>query len=120
MMYFEIEDFEALRAALHEMCSRFFAERIPEEAVYHCRLVADELLSNVLQHGGGKAFFRAGREGDKIFLAVRGENEFRPPEKSTLADVFSERGRGLYLVDRFCESRDYSETDGIRVFVRIS
>lgn len=119
-MYFEIGDFNALRAALHEMCLRFSAEKIPEEAVFQSRLVADELLSNVLQHGGGKAFFSVVREGETIAITVRGASGFRPPEKSNIpADLFAERGRGLYLVDAFCESREYSEKDGIRVLIKI-
>lgn len=118
-MTFSIGDFNALRCALHEMCRRFSAEFIPEDALFKVRLVADELLSNVLQHGGGRATLRAERVGDEIRLFVRGENEYRPPEESAPADVFSERGRGLFLVDSFCEKREYSEADGVCVLIRI-
>ena len=119
MMYFEINDFNALHEALYQMCRRFSAEKIPEDAVFHSKLVADELLSNVLQHGGGKAFFFASHEGNMIRLTVRGSNNYRPPEKSTCADVLAESGRGLYLVDCFCEKREFSEQEGIRVFIKI-
>ena len=119
MMYFEIDDFNALREALHKMCVQFSAERIPDDAVFNSKLVADELLSNVLQHGGGRAYFAAMREGDEIKLSVRGENGYRPPEKSVCADVFAERGRGLFLVDRYCVRREFSELEGIRVYIRI-
>ena len=118
-MYFEIDDFNALRQALQQMCLTFTAEHIPEDAVFNSKLVADELLSNVLQHGGGRAYFNAAKEGDEIKLTVRGENEYRPPEQSACANVLAERGRGLFLVDAYCERREYSERDGIRVFIKI-
>ena len=118
-MYFEIDDYNALKTALHQMCLRFTEEKVPDEIVFNSKLVADELLSNVLQHGGGRAYFIAAREGDEIKLSVRGERNYRPPEKSTLADVFAERGRGLFLVDSYCARREFSEREGIRVYIRI-
>lgn len=118
-MYFEIDDFNALRTALHQMCLKLTAEKIPEETVFQSKLVADELLSNVLQHGGGRAYLVAEREGDEIRISVRGSNDYRPPETSTCADVYAESGRGLFLVDRFCSRREFSEREGIRVFIKI-
>lgn len=118
-MYFEIGDYNALRAALHSMCTDLEGENVPEETVFDSRLVANELLTNVLQHGGGFAYFRAERQGDMIKLCVRSENAYRPPERSTLAPTTAESGRGLYLVDRFCVRRDYTEPEGIRVFIKI-
>ena len=120
MMNFEIDDFNALKEALHQMCQQLAAEKIPEEIVFCSKLVADELLSNVLQHGGGRAFFAAALEGDEIKLCVRGTENFRPPEKSTLADVFAESGRGLFLVDSYCTRREFSEREGILVYIKIA
>lgn len=120
MMDFEIGDYNALRKALHEMCLSLSAEKISEDALFQTRLVADELLSNVLQHGGGRAYLRAEREGDTIALSVRGSAGFCPPEESALPkDLFAERGRGLFLVDSICIRREYSEEEGIRVFIKI-
>ncbi len=119
MMYFEIDDFNALKTALHQMCLQFERENIPDEIVFNSKLVADELLSNVLQHGGGRAYLNAAREGDEIKLSVRGSNAYRPPEKSACADVSSERGRGLFLVDSYCVRREFSEREGIRVYIAI-
>lgn len=120
MINFEIDDFNALREALHRMCQQLSAENIPEDIVFCSKLVADELLSNVLQHGGGRAFFAAAREGDEIKLCVRGIENFCPPEKSTLADVFAESGRGLFLVDAYCTRREFSEHEGILVYIKIA
>lgn len=118
-MYFEIDDFNGLKGALRETCDRLQAEAVPEETVFVSKLVANELLSNVLQHDGGRAYFIAALEGDEIRLCVRGSNGYRPPERSALSGAFEERGRGLFLVDAFCERRDWSDRDGIRVYIRV-
>lgn len=118
-MNFVIDDFNALRQALHEMCAGFAAEDVPEQKVFDCKLVADELLSNALQHGGGRAYFRAEREADVIRISVRCAGGYRPPDKSVCSGVDAECGRGLFLVDAVCESRDYTEGEGIRVVIRI-
>lgn len=118
-MYFEIDDYNALEQALHQLCMHLEAEHAPEQAVFDSKLVACELLSNVLRHGGERAYFYAATEGDFLHLRVRGNNGFRPPEKAICSDVTAECGRGLFLVDAFCESREYSEKDGICVVIRI-
>lgn len=119
MMDFEIDDYNALRAALQEMCLAFAEQKCPEETVFNSKLVANELLSNVLQHGGGRARFRAERAGNEIKISVQSENPYRPPEKSACADTFAECGRGLFLVDFYCERRSYDERDGITVYLKI-
>lgn len=119
MMYFEIDDYDALRCALKEMCVGLATAGVPEDAVFSSKLVADELLSNVLQHGGGRAYFRAERQGDEIRICVRSSNEYRPPEKSSCAGVYAECGRGLFLVDQYCVRRDYAESEGVRVYIKI-
>ena len=119
-MYFEIDDYNALRAALQKMCARFSDEKVPQEIVFDSKLVADELLSNVLQHDGGRAYFRAEIAGDEITLSVRSAKAFHPPEESVLAGVEAECGRGLYLVDSLVETRRYSEEYGTSVVIRIT
>lgn len=118
-MNFIIDDYNALRSALCEMCRAFSDERLSDDTVFHSKLVANELLSNVLQHGGGRAFFSVERLGDEIRICVKDSNEYRPPVKSVCADVLEESGRGLYLVDAYCIRRDYTEREGIRVYLKI-
>jgi len=118
-MYFEIDDYGALKAALQNMCVKFSLENVPEETLFDSKLVATELLSNVLQHGGGRAYFRAELDGGSVVLSVRSTRDFRPPEKSSCSEATAERGRGLFLVDAICEDREYNERDGIRVHIKI-
>ncbi len=118
-MYFEIDDYNALRAALKEMC-RILAEAFSEETVFHSKLVANELLSNVLQHGGGRAYFRVETKENEIRMSVQGDNGYRPPDVGVCADCLAECGRGLYLVDSYCARRSYSEREGIIVYLKIN
>ena len=111
-MYFEIDDYSALKAALRNMCIKFSLENVPEETLFDSKLVATELLSNVLQHGGGTAYFRAELHDGKIMLSVRSTNDFRPPEQSSCSEATAERGRGLFLVDTICEYRCYTNGTG--------
>ncbi len=114
-MRFEIDCFPALREALLKIIAEI--GDLPEGVVFDCKLVIDELVSNVLQHGGGRAFLAVERT-DGIRISVRGENGFRPPEQSVLSPADAERGRGLYLVDALVSSRTYSEEEGITVIIR--
>ena len=118
-MFFEIDDYNALKAAVTKMCTRFRDESVPEGAVFDCKLVARELLSNALRYGGGSAKFAFERTGNEIRISVKSAVEFEPPTTSTCSEVTAERGRGLYLVDALSAARLYSKEEGICVIVRI-
>ena len=118
-MYFEIDNYNALKTALNTLCAGLTQQDVPQETVYDSRLVADELLSNALRHGGGKAFFSVDIGDDMISLSVRSLHSFRPPDKSLLSSRESEHGRGLYIVDTIVETRRYSEEGGTSVVIRI-
>ena len=118
-MYFEIDNYNALKEALNSLCTGLTQQDVPKETVYDSKLVADELLSNALRHGGGKAFFSVQVEADVISLSVRSLDSFRPPEKSILSGRESEHGRGLDIVDALVETRRYSEEGGTSVVSRI-
>lgn len=119
-MYFDVDGYNALKRALHQMCNDFTEAQIPESAVFDCKLAANELLSNALRYGGGRARFTAVRNGDVIKISVKSAADFRPPENSSCSGVEAECGRGLFLVDSVCEARLYSEEEGISVVIRIA
>ena len=118
-MYFEIDNYNALKEALNSLCNGLAEEDVPNETVYDSKLVASELISNALRHGGGKAFFSVQVEQDVISLSVRSLDSFRPPDKSILSGRECEHGRGLYIVDTLVETRRYSEEGGTSVVIRI-
>lgn len=118
-MKFHVDDIRALRAALDSMCSALEAQAVSENAVFDCKLVANELLVNALRHGGGHAVFTAEKHEDEVVIRVRSGGRFCPPEHPACSEVDSECGRGLFLVDALSVSRSYSEEDGICVIVRV-
>lgn len=118
-MLFEIDNFLMLDDALAKMCAAFRESQIPEGAVFDCKLVARELLSNALRYGGGSARFSIERKGEEIRISVKSATEFAPPKVSVCSDVTAERGRGLFLVDAVSEARSYSKEEGIIVIVKI-
>lgn len=117
-MDFKIDNYNELRNALREMCEGF-GSIMSDDALFDCKLVANELLSNVLQHGGERAFFRATLSGDEVTISVRGARDYRPPETSVCADTMQECGRGLFLIDSLCVRREYSDREGISVVIKV-
>ena len=119
-MFVEVKNFEALRAAMKQLC-HFLEERdVPEDSVFDSKLVVSELVSNVLQHSDGTAFLEGEIRGNFIELKVRSTVRFCPPEESCCSGVYAESGRGLFIVDSVCTERSYTEDGGIKVLIKIS
>ncbi len=118
-MNFEVDSYGALKEALRNMCAALFASDVPDDIVFESKVVVNELVVNALQYGGGRAYFTVRRDGSGVRIAVRGENAFRPPEKSVCSDLQAEHGRGLFLVDALAARRAYSESEGTIVILAI-
>ena len=119
MMYFEIGDHAELARALDRLTGGLAAQKVPEGTVFDSKLVVNELVINVLRHGGGRAFLRVRLSEGELLVSVRGENDFRPPETSRCSPVCEECGRGLFLVDAISSRREYSKEDGITVTLKV-
>ncbi len=115
----QVDDFRTLKEALEKMCAALKRDAVPDNAVFDCKVVACELLSNALRYGGGAAMFGAEKRENEVVIRVRSANAFRPPEHTVCSAAEEEGGRGLYLVDALTVSRTYSEKDGVCVIVRI-
>lgn len=115
----EIADYRGLKEGLARMCSVLEEQGVPENAMFSSKVVAHELLTNALEYGGGVAKFTFCKEGESVVISVRAERAFEPPKKIARADLYAERGRGLYLVDALSEKRKYSEEDGVSVVIPI-
>lgn len=118
-MVFEIVSYESLKRAVDDFCAFLFSKNIPDERIFDSRLAAFELLGNVLQHSEGGAKFSATVEEEHIELKILGAKRYCPPEKGICAEVYSEHGRGLYLVDSVCTERIVTDDGGILVRIKI-
>ena len=118
-MFFKIKNHVELQLAL-EGLSRFLLERaVSEERVFDSKLVACELVGNVLKHAEGVAELRGEIKDGFLELKIVSEKVFAFPEKVLCSDVYSEHGRGLFLVKQICNERIYSDTDGIKVLIEL-
>lgn len=120
MMIFEIDNYLSLREAMENL-SRFLAESdVPDERVFDTRLVVSELVGNVLRHAKTTATLGVEIVGGFLEMYVQSDVPFMPPTVSKKVEVFSESGRGLFLVDSISEERCCTKDGQIRVRIKIS
>ena len=107
-MVFEIENYLALREAMERFCEFLLAEQVDKERVFDSKLAVYELIGNVLKHSGGSAQLHGEVENGLVKLKIVASKPFCPPTQTMCADVLSEHGRGLFLVDKLCEERIFT------------
>lgn len=118
-MFFKVNDCTTLQDALDGLCKGLSARGVEEERIFDCKLVACELLSNVLKHGDGKAELQLTLDSDHVALKVLSKTSFRLPKQIACSDILSENGRGLFLVNTLCEGEIFTENEGILAKIRI-
>lgn len=118
-MIFEVKNCDTLRHAVDALTAFLFAENVSEGSIFDSKLVASELLGNVLQHANGQAKLHFEIKDGCVELRIVGKQNF-VPTKATCSDVYAEHGRGLFIVQKYCEECVFSETDGIKVRIKIS
>ena len=112
-MELTVKDYQTMRDALARLCEYLSENQVPRESLFTSRLVASELVGNVLRHSEGEARVCLEVKEGFIELVVFSSVHFVPPQKSVCAEVFSEHGRGLFIVDKVCEERSFTEDGGI-------
>ncbi len=118
-MFFEVNDYVTLQAGIDELCVFLAQENVPSDCIFDSKLVAYELLGNVLKHADGKAILHGKIIEDFVELKICTHTLFEIPQNKTCPDVTAEHGRGLFLVNTVCEGRFYSDEDGIRVLIKM-
>ncbi len=116
---FTITTYEELKAATESLCDALKREGIPAERVFDCKLVAYELVGNVLQHSACSATLCVTCSTEQVCLTVCGEKGYIPPVTCVCPPCEAERGRGLYLVDSMSVERTATENGGICVRICI-
>lgn len=114
-MIIEVKNYQSMHAAIADLCAFLQSQKVSENALFHSKLVASELLGNVLLHSGGSATLRGVLNNGFIELTVVSTVKYTPPEKSVRADVYAEHGRGLYLIDAVSVERWVNENGDIVV-----
>lgn len=118
-MKFEIKDYQTMQKSIADFC-RFLSDfGLTAENVFDCRLVANELVGNILRHAKAEASLLGEIADGFVVLTVRSSSPFTPPQTSVCSDVYAEHGRGLYLVDSVCAERIATADGGILVRIKI-
>lgn len=118
-MLLEIRDYDSFKTAIDELCAFLSSNKLSQESIFDSKLVAYELLGNVLQHSRGGARLKAEIDGECINLRILAEEAFISTKPETKPSVYAERGRGLYLVDQICAEQRITENGEILVRIRI-
>ena len=120
-MVFEVENYDTLRRAVDALVAFLCAEKVSEERIFDSKLVVSELLGNVLQHADGKARLRFKIQDGCVEMHIECQKNYVPKDftNPVCSDVFSEHGRGLFIVKKFSEECIFSDTDGIKVRIKI-
>ncbi len=117
-MIFEIHDYTTMKDAIARFCLFLTEKKVPSERVFDSRLIASELLGNVLRHSDGKAKLQGGVKDGFVEVTVYSSVVYVPPKISKNADVLAENGRGLYLIDSLCAERTVTPDGGILVKIK--
>lgn len=119
MIRFKVENLKSMNARLNAFTDFLRSCGIAEDDVFLCRLVSCELIANVIRHGGETADFAGELLADKISITVAAESRKNFDLNPPLPDVFSEGGRGLYIINEVSVNGINRGEDGeLRVFIK--
>ncbi len=118
-MIFEVKNYASLQEAVDLLCGFLLKQGVPSDSIFDSKLVAYELLGNVLKHADGKAKLHGRIIDGFVELKIYTETVFVLPKNKPCPEAMAEHGRGLFLVNAVCEERFFADEDGIRVQIRI-
>ena len=118
-MEFQVKDLQSLKLAVEKLCAYLDGQGVSAERIFDSRLVANELLGNVLKHGDKNAELRYALNDSYLHITVYSKTAFTPPKTSVCSGVYEEHGRGLFLVDSVCVERTLAEDGGVAVRIKI-
>ena len=116
---FQIKDLNALQTALDGLCQFLADWQVDQEKAFDCKLVACELVGNVLKYADGKAGLRVEVLDGFARLKALSDNFFGLPERIECSGLYAESGRGLFLVNTLCEGEITAEADGIVAKIKL-
>ncbi len=118
-MIVDVKNYDSMQVALEALCSFLRVQGVSSDCIFDSKLVACELLGNVLRHSNGAARLQGEIKDGFLELKILTDDVFPITECNVCADVLSEHGRGLFLVREVCEQRVFNEEDGVRVCIKI-
>ena len=118
-MMFQVKDYASLQTALDGLCQFLTEKEVGQEQVFDCKLVACELLGNVLKYTDGDAGLSVDILDGFVCVKVLSNTFFELPERIVCSELYAENGRGLFLVNTLCEGQIIAEKDGIVAKIKL-
>ncbi|MBO5277089.1 MAG: hypothetical protein J6B05_00370 [Clostridia bacterium] len=118
-MVYDISNYDSFKTAIEEICAYLSSHAVSAEKIFDCKLISHELIGNVFQHADGGVKLRVNIEKERIYISVKAEKIYQPPQTSVCPDAQAERGRGLYFVDCLSVERFFTDEGEITVIVSI-
>ena len=118
-MIFEVNNLSSMHETIRALCGYLQEQSVPENLVFDSKLVASELLGNVLRHTNGGAKVKGEIKDGYFHLYIFSDVTYHPPTVSKNADVYAEHGRGLFLIDSVCVERTVDDQGAIVVKLKI-
>jgi len=115
MFFSRINSIEKIRDVLNDMQFYIESNTNDENNIFNSRLVACELVTNVLVHSKCPALLQVNYYSEKIEIVVESESCFVAENIKDNIDASSPCGRGLFIVNSLCEKlyRDGKKTTAI-------
>jgi anti-sigma regulatory factor (Ser/Thr protein kinase) len=107
---FDVDGLYALRATLAAHAPRL---DVPQEKVEHLLIVASELATNAIRHGGGSGRLRLWRDATTLYCRVsdHGPGITDPSVGSMPPDRLRTSGRGLWICRQLCDDLIITNAD---------
>ncbi len=118
-MVFQVNNLSSMHEAIYAFCRYLQEQGVAPDLIFDSKLVASELLGNVLRHTQGGAKVKGEIKDGYFQLSIFSDVTYIPPAVSKNADVYAEHGRGLFLVDSVCVERTTEEEGAILVKMKI-
>ena len=112
-MLFNVKDYASLQTALEGLCQFLTERKVGQEQTFDCKLVACELLGNVLKYTNGDTGLCVEIADGFVCMKAKSNTFFELPEHIVCSGLYAESGRGLFLVNTLCEGQIFAEKDGI-------
>ena len=116
---FQVKDRASLQTTLEQLCQVLAEWGVAQERIFDCKLIACELVGNVLKYATGEAGMRVSISKDGVEIKALSETFFELPENIVCSGLYAESGRGLFLVKSLCDGKVFSEEDGIVAIVKL-
>ena len=102
MVSFKVDNLKKMHSELKAFTDFLRSEGVCDGDIFAGKLVSCELITNVILHGGDEAEFTGTVSCGKIIITVSADSLNGLDLCRSVPDVFAESGRGLYIINSFC------------------